>query len=77
MAALGIWEYAGAAIGAVVLYAILRRMLAKSARAGPACLKCGVRHGVSACPYCQGRYCQTHVFREAHHCQETKRTASS
>ena len=76
MAALVMWEYASIIVGAIVLLTILKRILIKPRPLGPACLKCGAHHGVSMCMYCQGHYCQTHVFREAHHCQEFRRTAS-
>jgi hypothetical protein len=73
----GTVEYATSALIIITIIIALKWIFSKHKQVGLSCKHCGTSHGVSRCVYCQDPFCQTHMFREAHHCQERKRDAIS
>jgi len=68
----GAQEYAIIFAASVIVVLILRRLLRKKplVPTTPPCEKCGTYTHVSLCQYCKKFYCQTHIFRKTHHCQD-------
>jgi len=63
-------EYAIVLIILAVVWLIYKRLKRKPTPTGPSCKKCGIYNGVSQCMYCNDHYCQTHIFRQSHRCQD-------